>query len=59
VNGAETNNANQQIVLANQDASPASGVRWVAGIIAIPGTVGPMIRRVQAGSGISCNEVAS
>jgi hypothetical protein len=36
--------ADQGTVLANQDASPTSGVRWVAGIIAIPSADYPYYR---------------
>lgn len=35
-NASQKVNANQQTAISNQDASPTSGVRWVAGIIAIP-----------------------
>ena len=35
-NASEKNVANQATTISNQDASPTSGVRWVAGIIAIP-----------------------
>lgn len=35
-NGANKAVASQETVLSNQDASPTSGVRWMAGIIAVP-----------------------
>jgi hypothetical protein len=43
-NAASKNVADQGTVLANQDASPTSGVRWVAGIIAIPSADYPYYR---------------
>lgn len=35
-NASNKNVADQRTALSNQDASPTSGVRWVAGILAIP-----------------------
>lgn len=35
-NASQKTNANQQTLINNQDASPTSGVRWVAGILCVP-----------------------
>lgn len=43
-NGSQKVVADQQTALTNQDASPASGVRWAAGIIAVPSPSYPYYR---------------
>lgn len=59
-NAASRTVPDQNTVLANQDASPTSGVRWVAGIICVPSADYPYYRagsQATTGSGTNVTPV--